>query len=122
MDLSETGAPRNSKLVSMESKDKLIMASNGSLVSSSKTIFLIYSKKSLMNFVVRTDIMIELAFAFILDSADNDVNEEQKKEKIAELKNKQKSLNEILALKEEELKKICLREAVSGLSYIHTVF
>ncbi|XP_056109688.1 FERM domain-containing protein 4B isoform X3 [Rhinichthys klamathensis goyatoka] len=79
MDLSETGAPRNSKLVSMESKDKLIMASNGSLVSS--------------------------------NSADNDVNEEQKKEKIAELKNKQKSLNEILALKEEELKRICLREA-----------
>lgn len=37
MDLTETGAPRNSKLVSMESKDKLIMASNGSLGSSSKT-------------------------------------------------------------------------------------
>lgn len=79
MDLSETGAPRNSKLVNMDSKDKLIMASNGSLVSS--------------------------------NSADNDVNEEQKKEKIAELKNKQESLKEILALKEEELKKICLREA-----------
>ncbi|XP_051753269.1 FERM domain-containing protein 4B isoform X2 [Ctenopharyngodon idella] len=79
MDLSETGAPRNSKLVSMESKDKLIMASNGSLVSS--------------------------------NSAENDVNEELKKEKIAELKKKQESLKEILALKEEELKKICLREA-----------
>uniref|UniRef100_A0A671NSR9 FERM domain-containing protein 4B-like n=1 Tax=Sinocyclocheilus anshuiensis TaxID=1608454 RepID=A0A671NSR9_9TELE len=79
MDLTETGAPRNSKLVSMESKDKLIMASNGSLVSS--------------------------------NSGDNEVNEEQKKEKIAELKNKQESIKEILALKEEELKKICLREA-----------
>ncbi|XP_016146486.1 FERM domain-containing protein 4B-like [Sinocyclocheilus grahami] len=79
MDLTETGAPRNSKLVSMESKDKLIMTSNGSLVSS--------------------------------NSADNEVNEEQKKEKIAELKNKQESIREILALKEEELKKICLREA-----------
>ncbi|XP_059415927.1 FERM domain-containing protein 4B-like isoform X2 [Carassius carassius] len=79
MDLTETGAPRNSKLVSMESKDKLIMASNGSLVSS--------------------------------NSIDNEVNEEQKKEKIAELKNKQESIKEILALKEEELKKICLREA-----------
>lgn len=75
-----------------------------------------------MNFVVRTDIMIELAFSFISDSAENDVNEEQKKEKIAELKKKQESLKEILALKEEELKKICLREAVSGLSYFHTVF
>ncbi|KAK2889457.1 hypothetical protein QQF64_028380 [Cirrhinus molitorella] len=79
MDLTETGAPRNSKLVSMETKDKLIMASNGSLVSS--------------------------------NSADNEVNEEQKKEKIAELKNKQESIKEMLALKEEELKKICLREA-----------
>uniref|UniRef100_A0A673FTC1 FERM domain containing 4Ba n=1 Tax=Sinocyclocheilus rhinocerous TaxID=307959 RepID=A0A673FTC1_9TELE len=79
MDLTENGAPRNSKLVSMESKDKLIMASNGSLVSS--------------------------------NSGDNEVNEEQKKEKIAELKNKQESIKEILALKEEELKKICLREA-----------
>uniref|UniRef100_A0A672QI44 FERM domain containing 4B n=1 Tax=Sinocyclocheilus grahami TaxID=75366 RepID=A0A672QI44_SINGR len=79
MDLTETGAPRNSKLVSMESKDKLIMASNGSLVSS--------------------------------NSGDNEVNDEQKKEKIAELKNKQESIKEILALKEEELKKICLREA-----------
>ncbi|XP_050969029.1 FERM domain-containing protein 4B isoform X3 [Labeo rohita] len=79
MDLTETGAPRNSKLVSMESKDKLIMASNGSLVSS--------------------------------NSADNEVNEEQKKEKIAELKNKQESIKEMLALKEEELKKMCLREA-----------
>uniref|UniRef100_A0A8C1Z9Q8 FERM domain containing 4Ba n=1 Tax=Cyprinus carpio TaxID=7962 RepID=A0A8C1Z9Q8_CYPCA len=79
MDLTETGAPRNSKLVSMESKDKLIMASNGSLVSS--------------------------------NSGDNEVNEEQKKQKIAELKSKQENIKEILALKEEELKKMCLREA-----------
>ncbi|TRY82136.1 hypothetical protein DNTS_009454 [Danionella cerebrum] len=79
MDLTETGAPRNCKLVSMQSKDKLIMASNGSLGSSS--------------------------------SADNDVNEEQKKERIAELKNKQEKLKECMALKEEELKKLCLREA-----------
>ncbi|XP_051562284.1 FERM domain-containing protein 4B-like isoform X2 [Myxocyprinus asiaticus] len=77
MDLTETGAPR--KLVSMESKDKLIMASNGSLVSS--------------------------------NSADNEVNEEQKNEKIAELKNKQKNLEELLAQKLDELKKICIREA-----------
>ncbi|XP_056606395.1 FERM domain-containing protein 4B isoform X1 [Triplophysa dalaica] len=34
MDLTETRAPRNSKMVRMESKDKLIMASNGSLGSS----------------------------------------------------------------------------------------
>lgn len=63
MDLTDTGAPRNSKLVSMESKDKLIMASNGSLVSSSKTVCFSYSKNSLI--VIRTDVMIELAFALI---------------------------------------------------------
>ncbi|XP_073671292.1 FERM domain-containing protein 4B isoform X4 [Paramisgurnus dabryanus] len=79
MDLTETGGPRNSKLISMESKDKLIMASTGSLVSS--------------------------------NSADNEVNEEQKKEKIAELNNKKKNLEELLALKMDELKKVCLREA-----------
>lgn len=50
------------------------------------------------------------------------MNEEQKKEKIAELKNKQESIKEFLALKEEELKKMCLREAVSGLSYFHMLF
>lgn len=50
------------------------------------------------------------------------MNEEQKKEKIAELKSKQENIKEILALKEEELKKMCLREAVSGLSYFHMLF
>ncbi len=65
MDLTDTGAPRNSKLVSMESKDKVIMASNGSLVSSSKTVRFSYSKNSLMSSVIRTDVVIELAFAFI---------------------------------------------------------
>ncbi|XP_062853610.1 FERM domain-containing protein 4B isoform X2 [Trichomycterus rosablanca] len=33
MDLTDSGAPRKSKMVSMDSKDQLIMASNGSLVS-----------------------------------------------------------------------------------------
>lgn len=50
------------------------------------------------------------------------MNEEQKKEKIVELKNKQESIKQILALKEEELKKMCLREAVSGLSYFYLLF
>lgn len=46
-------------------------------------------------------------------SADSEVSEEQKKEKVAELKKKEKDLQEKLAKKLEELKKICLREAVS---------
>ena len=34
MDLTETGAPRVSKLVTLEAKSQFIMASNGSLISS----------------------------------------------------------------------------------------
>ncbi|KAM6980800.1 FERM domain-containing protein 4B [Aplochiton taeniatus] len=80
MDLTEIGAPRISKLSSMESKDQLIMASNGSLISGESG-----------------------------DSAE--VSEEQKREKIADLKKKEKNLKDTLAHKLEELKKLCLREA-----------
>ncbi|XP_040889696.1 FERM domain-containing protein 4B isoform X2 [Toxotes jaculatrix] len=79
VDLTEICAPRISKLSSTESKDQLIMASNGSLISAG--------------------------------SADSEVNEEQKKEKIAELKKKEKELQDTLTQKLEELKKICMREA-----------
>ncbi|XP_029550482.1 FERM domain-containing protein 4B isoform X2 [Salmo trutta] len=79
MDLTEIRAPRISKLSSLESKDQLIMASNGSLISAG--------------------------------SADSEVSEEQKKEKIADLKKKRKDLQDTLTQKLEELKKICLREA-----------
>uniref|UniRef100_UPI003AAF322E FERM domain-containing protein 4B isoform X2 n=1 Tax=Centroberyx gerrardi TaxID=166262 RepID=UPI003AAF322E len=79
MDLTEIGAPRISKLSSIEGKDQLIMASNGSLISAG--------------------------------SADSEVSEEQKKEKIAELKKKEKELQDTLTQKLEELKKICMREA-----------
>uniref|UniRef100_A0AAZ3RMD7 FERM domain-containing protein n=1 Tax=Oncorhynchus tshawytscha TaxID=74940 RepID=A0AAZ3RMD7_ONCTS len=44
-------------------------------------------------------------------SGDSDVSEELKKEKIADLKNKEKDLQDSLTQKLEELKKICLREA-----------
>lgn len=45
-------------------------------------------------------------------SADSEVSEEQKKEKVAELKKKERGLQDTLAQKLEELKKICMREAV----------
>lgn len=45
-------------------------------------------------------------------SADSEGIEEQRKEKIAELKQKEKDLQSKLEQKLEELKKICLREAV----------
>ncbi|XP_029357438.1 FERM domain-containing protein 4B isoform X2 [Echeneis naucrates] len=79
MDLTEISAPRISKLSSIESKDPLIMASNGSLISAG--------------------------------SAESEVSEEQKKEKITELKKKEKDLQDSLTVKLEELKKICMREA-----------
>lgn len=79
VDLTEIHAPRITKLSKMESKDQLIMASNGSLISAGST--------------------------------DSEVSEEQKKEKLAELKKKEKNLQESLTQKLEELKKICMREA-----------
>ncbi|XP_057701338.1 FERM domain-containing protein 4B-like isoform X2 [Corythoichthys intestinalis] len=79
MDLTEISAQRLSKHPGLESKDHLIMASSGSLISAG--------------------------------SADSDVAEEQKKQKISELKTKEKKLKDTLTQKLEELKKICMREA-----------
>ncbi|XP_029006339.1 FERM domain-containing protein 4B isoform X2 [Betta splendens] len=81
MDLTEIGTSRISKLSSIGSRDQLIMASNGSLISAGSA-----------------------------DSV-SEVSEEQKKEKIAELKQKEKKLQDTLTQKLEELKRICLREA-----------
>uniref|UniRef100_A0A6Q2Z827 FERM domain-containing protein n=1 Tax=Esox lucius TaxID=8010 RepID=A0A6Q2Z827_ESOLU len=44
-------------------------------------------------------------------SADSVVDEEQKKEKISELKKKEQEIQDVLTQKTKELKKICLREA-----------
>uniref|UniRef100_A0A8C2WD11 FERM domain containing 4B n=1 Tax=Cyclopterus lumpus TaxID=8103 RepID=A0A8C2WD11_CYCLU len=44
-------------------------------------------------------------------SADSEVSEQQNKEKVAKLKKKEKNLQDTLAQKIEELKKICMREA-----------
>ncbi|XP_057686345.1 FERM domain-containing protein 4B-like isoform X3 [Corythoichthys intestinalis] len=44
-------------------------------------------------------------------SADSEMSEEQKKEKLAELRKKEQDIQDILAKKTKELKKICLREA-----------
>ncbi|XP_008318724.1 FERM domain-containing protein 4B isoform X3 [Cynoglossus semilaevis] len=79
VDLTQICAPQISKLSSIESKDPLIMASSGSLISAG--------------------------------SADSEVSDEQKKEKVVELKRKEKDLQEKLTKKLQELKEICLREA-----------
>lgn len=44
-------------------------------------------------------------------SADSEMSEEQKKEKLSELRKKEQDIQDILAKKTKELKKICLREA-----------
>uniref|UniRef100_A0A8C5D5I3 FERM domain-containing protein n=1 Tax=Gouania willdenowi TaxID=441366 RepID=A0A8C5D5I3_GOUWI len=44
-------------------------------------------------------------------SADSEMSEEQKKEKLSELRKKEQNIQDILAKKTKELKKICLREA-----------
>uniref|UniRef100_A0A3P9L079 FERM domain containing 4Bb n=1 Tax=Oryzias latipes TaxID=8090 RepID=A0A3P9L079_ORYLA len=44
-------------------------------------------------------------------SADSEMSEEQKKERLSELRKKEKEIQDILAKKTEELKKICRREA-----------
>lgn len=73
--------------------------------------------------------MYFIVHIFIPGSADSEVSEEQKKEKVAELKKKEKGLQDTLAQKLEELKKICMREAVrifviqqlpDDLRYVHT--
>lgn len=47
-------------------------------------------------------------------SAESEVSEELKKEKIMKLKKKEKALQDLLTQKLNELKTICVREAVSA--------
>ncbi|XP_048035498.1 FERM domain-containing protein 4B isoform X2 [Megalobrama amblycephala] len=77
-DLTENGASKMNKL-SAAVKNQLIMASNGSLVSTG--------------------------------SADSEMNDDQKKEKLAELRKKEREIQDVLSQKLTELKEICLREA-----------
>lgn len=52
-------------------------------------------------------------------SADSEMSEEQKKEKLSELRKKEQEIQDILAKKTKELKKICLREAVRNHFILH---
>ncbi|XP_027015007.2 FERM domain-containing protein 4B isoform X1 [Tachysurus fulvidraco] len=78
VDLTENSAAKTTKL-NVGIKNQVIMASNGSLVSTG--------------------------------SADSEMNDEQKKEKLAELRVKEKEIQDVLSKKMAELKEICLREA-----------
>lgn len=52
-------------------------------------------------------------------SADSEMSEEQKKEKLSELRKKEQEIQDILAKKTKELKKICMREAVRNHFVLH---
>ena len=52
--------------------------------------------------------------ALFTGSADSEMNDDQKKEKISDLKKKEKDIQDSLLHKMKELKKICLREAVKS--------
>lgn len=50
------------------------------------------------------------------------MSEEQKKEKLSELRKKEQEIQDILAKKTKELKKICLREAVRNALFYNSFF
>lgn len=106
MDLTDMCNPQITKLAGSESKNHLIMASNGSLISAGE------QSRSATGICFHFRKVHHISF--ITGSADSEMSEEQKKEKVAELKKKEKDLQDKLAKKLEELKKICLREAVSS--------
>jgi hypothetical protein len=54
-------------------------------------------------------------------SVDSEIIEERKKEKISDLKKKEKDLEDKLAKKMEELKNVCMREAVSLLPWTRSL-
>ncbi|XP_066526361.1 FERM domain-containing protein 4B [Hoplias malabaricus] len=78
-DLTENTASSKTNKLNVAVKNQVIMASNGSLVSTG--------------------------------SADSEFSDEQKKEKLSELRKKEREIQEILGQKMAELKTICLREA-----------
>lgn len=55
---------------------------------------------------------VESPNSALTGSGDSEMSEEQKKEKLSELRKKEHEIQDILARKTKELKKICLREAV----------
>lgn len=69
----------------------------------------------------RTEMVYFLNFVFA-GSADSEMSEEQKKEKLLELRKKEQEIQDILAKKTKELKKICLREAVRNCSVLYDPF
>ncbi|KAG8002512.1 FERM domain-containing protein 4B, partial [Nibea albiflora] len=98
MDLTEHGGAKINRLGDAGLKNNLITASNGSLVSTDVT--------DIVRFVGERDQNVVFT-----GSADSEMSEEQKKEKLSELRKKEQEIQDILAKKTKELKKICLREA-----------
>eukprot|EP00064_Thunnus_orientalis_P003266 superscaffoldBa00000259_g3275 len=95
MDLTEHGGAKINRLGDTGLKNNFITASNGSLVST----------------VIERKVGKNSQDIVFTGSADSEMSEEQKKEKLSELRKKEQEIQDILAKKTKELKKICLREA-----------
>lgn len=104
MNLTEHSGARTNRLGEACLKNNLITASNGSLVSTGVDLnhptSAVFSSRSTLSDPVPAG------------SADSEMSEEQKKEKLSELRKKEQELRDILTKKTKELKKICMREAV----------
>lgn len=103
MDFTEVSAQPASILSSVGSKDPVILSSNASLISTG-------NQEAVQSKLRRS--WFSLLGLFLPGSADSDVSDKKRKEKIAEFKKNEKDLQEKLKQKIQELKRICLREAV----------
>lgn len=116
MDLTEHGGAKINKLGDVGLKNNFITASNGSLVSTGRLLLSQFTKQVFMTVIFIHKNRSNSIFA---GSADSEMSEEQKKEKLSELRRKEQEIQDILAKKTKELKKICLREAVRNHFILH---
>lgn len=120
MDLTEHAGAKINRLGEACLKNNLITASNGSLVSTGElTVVLAISFDDSRNSKIPIIMLLEIKKksesaqnSSLTGSGDSEMSEEQKKEKLSELRKKEHEIQDILARKTKELKKICLREAV----------
>lgn len=123
MDLTEHAGAKINRLGEACLKNNLITASNGSLVSTGElTAVLAISIDDSRNSKIPIIMLLEIKKkkkksesaqnSSLTGSGDSEMSEEQKKEKLSELRKKEHEIQDILARKTKELKKICLREAV----------
>ena len=122
MDLTDQqGGSKITRLGDVGLKNNLIMASNGSLVSTGMSaVFQLMIIVLLLKPANRHTVLWWPCqyCPFSIGSADSEVNEELKRDKISALRKKEQEIQDVLTQKTKELKKICMREAVRSLWHI----